>query len=143
MQMSQDGLNKLVLREGLRLNAYQDVRGIWTIGVGHTSAAGDPDVDEGLQITKEEAYEIFARDLKQYEDAVNQSIHVPLEQHQFDALVSFTYNVGVGGEEHSSLARDINSGADADTIYDDFMKWDKPAAIIGRRKSEADQFSGS
>ena len=63
MKTSPEGLNAIVEREGLRLKAYRCSAGIWTISVGHTSAAGPPVVTEGMEITRAEAMEIFARDI--------------------------------------------------------------------------------
>lgn len=141
MKVSPEGLSKIADREGLRTTAYRDTRGIWTIGVGHTSAAGDPDVYEGLTITREEALAIFAKDIAPVEDCINQTIRVPLEQHQFDAFASITFNIGDHGFATSSMARDTNAG-NLDAVYDDIMKWNKPPEIIGRRKQEADQWEG-
>ena len=139
MKTSQDGLKQLAGREGMRTKAYRDTRGIWTIGIGHTSAAGPPDVHEGLELSEQEVLDLFARDIKQYEDAVNRAIKIPLKQNQFDALVSICYNIGVGGFTKSSMVRDINAGADGDTIDVDIMKWDQPEEIIARRQSEVDE----
>ncbi|EJF83102.1 hypothetical protein MCW_01396 [Cardidatus Bartonella washoeensis 085-0475] len=77
--------------EGLRLNAYEDAIGVWTIGYGHTSAAGAPDVYEGMQITEKEAEKILRQDLRQFENVVKQTVTVPLNDEQFPALVSFSY----------------------------------------------------
>ena len=140
MKTSQDGLKQLADREGMRTKAYRDTRGIWTIGIGHTSAAGPPDVHEGLELSEQEVLDLFARDIKQYEDAVNRAIKIPLKQNQFDALVSICYNIGVGGFTKSSMVRDINAGADGDTIDADIMKWNQPEEIIARRQSEVDEF---
>ena len=140
MKTSQDGLKQLADREGMRTKAYRDTRGIWTIGIGHTSAAGPPDVHEGLELSEQEVLDLFAKDIKQYEDAVNRAIKIPLKQNQFDALVSICYNIGVGGFTKSSMVRDINAGADGDTIDADIMKWNQPEEIIARRQSEVDEF---
>ena len=140
MKTSQDGLKQLAGREGMRTKAYRDTRGIWTIGIGHTSAAGPPDVHEGLELSEQEVLDLFAKDIKQYDDAVNRAIKIPLKQNQFDALVSICYNIGVGGFTKSSMVRDINAGADGDTIDADIMKWNQPEEIIARRQSEVDEF---
>ncbi len=77
--------------EGVRLSAYQDVRGIWTIGVGHTGK----DVHEGLTITRAEADNLLQMDLRMTETAVSHLLKRTIAQCQFDALVSFTFNVCV------------------------------------------------
>lgn len=109
--MTKEGLKRLTAREGTVLKAYKDSVGVWTIGVGHTSAAGAPKVTPSLTITAQEAQDILARDLVQYEATVRSSIKVPLADHQFDALVSMCFNIGTGGFKGSTLVKRINAGA--------------------------------
>lgn len=139
MKMSADGRRRLAVREGVRLKAYKDTVGVWTIGVGHTSAAGPPTVTPGLTITKEECDEIFARDLVQYERAVARAVKVTLAQNQFDALVSLCFNIGTGGFAKSSVVKRLNAG-DTAGAADAFLLWNKPKEIIGRRRTERKQF---
>src|ERR1700681_4555285 len=91
--------------ESLRLTAYQDQRGIWTCGWGHTG----PDVVEGTTCTPEQAEEWFLQDTQVAVHGVDASITTNVTQGQFDALVSFTFNVGVGAEAHSTMAKMINA----------------------------------
>lgn len=140
LQISQDGLNKLVQREEIRTTAYRDTRGIWTIGVGHTSAAGNPDVHEGLTISTIDAYKIFQKDLESFEQCVNSMVKVKVNQDQFDSMVSLAYNIGNHAFANSSLIRDLNDGASLDQLDKDILKWNQPNEIIGRRKSERTQF---
>lgn len=139
MRMSDKGRAMLMQREGVRLKAYKDSVGVWTIGVGHTSAAGAPNVVPGLTISASECDQIFARDLVQYEDAVNTACKRPLTQNQFDACVSFCFNIGTGGFAGSTVVKRINAG-DFDGAAEAFMMWSKPPEIIGRRKTEVAQF---
>jgi lysozyme len=139
MRMSADGRAQLIRREGVRTKAYRDSVGVWTIGVGHTSAAGDPHVTPGLVITRAQVDEILSRDLRQYEDAVSASVRVPLTQGQFDALVSFCFNIGTGGFRKSTVVKRLNSG-DYKGAAAAMMMWNKPPEIIGRRDSERKQF---
>lgn len=139
-RMSSNGLKQLADREGVRTRAYRDTRGIWTIGVGHTSAAGPPNVYDGLVLSQDQVMDLFAKDVSQYETAVARAIKVDLSQNQFDALVSICYNIGVGAFASSSMVRDINAGASANVIDNDIMKWNKPEEILGRRQSERDEF---
>ena len=103
MRMSPEGRRRLSQREGTKLKAYRDSVGVWTIGIGHTSMAGPPQVTPGLTISKEECDAIFARDLIKYENAVNNAVKVPLQQNEFDALVSLCYNIGPGALARSSV----------------------------------------
>jgi len=96
MRMSAEGLGLVKEFEGLRLKAYKCPAAVWTIGYGHTSAAGAPTVNPGMEITKEEAEAILKRDMVQYEAGVEKLVKVELTQGQFDALVDFAYNAGVG-----------------------------------------------
>lgn len=139
MKMSADGRAQLIRREGFRTKAYKDSVGVWTIGVGHTSAAGEPRVTPGLVITRQEVDEILSRDLRQYEDAVSAAVRVPLTQGQFDALVSFCFNIGTGGFRKSTVVRRLNGG-DYKGAAAAFMMWNKPPEIKGRRDSERKQF---
>src|SRR5271166_4274141 len=103
MKTSQTGLNLIEQFEGLILGAYDDAtdkivptggssRGTLTIGYGHTSSAGPPKVYVGQRITKDQANQILAADLAVVEQQVSSRVKVPLNQNQFDALVSFTFN---------------------------------------------------
>jgi len=89
MRTSPDGIKLIKDFEGERLSAYLCPAGIWTIGYGHTDAAGPPKVVPGMVITKKEADEILRRDLLKYEAAVDKAVIVPLAPNQFDALISF------------------------------------------------------
>jgi lysozyme len=139
MKMSAEGRKRLTEREGVRLKAYLDTKGIPTIGIGHTSMAGQPRVEMGMTITRQECDEIFLRDLAKYERAVNDVLKVPVAPNEFDALVSFCYNIGPGGLARSTTVRKLNAG-DRKGAADGFLLWDKPPEIMGRRRSERQQF---
>lgn len=94
MKLSKKGINLIVYLEGgVVTRAYQCPSRIWTIGIGHTSKAGIPNVYKGMEITEEEAIEIFKKDIKKYEDEVY-SVLGDVPQNVFDAAVSFHYNTG-------------------------------------------------
>jgi lysozyme len=84
----------LVAHEGLVLRAYKCPADVWTIGVGHTAAAGPPAPFPGMVVTRQEAMDILDRDLRKFEQRVLRTVQVPLNQHEFDALVSFDFNTG-------------------------------------------------
>ncbi len=133
------GRAALVSREALKTRAYKDSVGVWTIGVGHTSAAGDPKVTPGMVITESEALEIFDRDLRQYEAAVDGSVKVSLADHERDALVSICYNIGPGGFRKSTFLKRLNEG-DRAGCAKAIMSWVKPPEVTSRRTAERDQF---
>ena len=106
MKTSENGVALIKLFEGLELEAYQDIAGIWTIGYGHTGS----DVKPGMKLSEREAEELLKRDLKPREEAVSRLTSVPLNQNEFDALVSFIYNVGIGAYQNSTARKRLNAG---------------------------------
>jgi lysozyme len=138
MNISAQGIELLVAREGKRNDAYQDSVGVWTIGVGHTG----PEVHAGLHWTDEQVDDALVKDLERFEDAINTHVKQSLEQYQFDALCSFSFNVGVGAFESSTLLKDINAG-DMEAAAAQFDRWHIPPEITGRRNGEREQFKGT
>jgi lysozyme len=138
MKTSDKGLVALMGREAIVLSTYDDTKAIPTIGVGHTNAAGDPKPTTGLKISLNEALDIFRRDIVRYEDAVNSAVKVPLEQHEFDALVSFHFNTG--GIAKAKLTEHLNKG-DKKAAAEGFLGWLQPPEIEGRRRAEMTQFA--
>lgn len=139
MDISEAGLNLIREREGCILHWYRDSRGIWTCCVGHTSAAGPPFYKEGITFTEAEADEILRRDLRQYVEAVDRAVLVKCTQNQFDAMVSFCFNVGVNGFAGSSVVRDLNDG-EIRAAAQAFLLWDHPKELLARRMAERKQF---
>jgi len=141
MHMSQAGLDNLLKHfEGCKLKAYRCPAGILTIGYGHTSAAGNPEVTEGMTITQDEAETILKRDLIKYEKPVADMVKVQLTQNQFDVLVDFAYNAGVNNLKTSTLLKKVNAG-DLDAVPDELMKWTKGGGkvltgLVRRRQAE-------
>jgi len=138
MKMSEQGRKLLITREGVRLKAYVDSVGVMTIGCGHTSAAGPPHVTAGMTITAAECDDILSRDLVSYERAILDALTVPVEQHEFDALVSICFNVGPKFATSTCMRR-LNAG-DRDGAASAIMLWNKPPEITGRRQGEQRQF---
>lgn len=138
MKMSEAGLIALIGHEGIVLSTYLDSVGVPTIGVGHTKSAGglDPDKFTGT-LTMRQALDLLREDIAKYETGVNRAVKVPLEQHEFDALVSFHFNTGSIGK--ASFVKKLNDGDRAGAIKG-IMDWRKPAAIIPRRTAERDLF---
>ena len=104
MKLSPNGVKLLHGSEACRLTAYQDVKGVWTIGWGHIG----PSVCKGLTWTQAQADAQFAIDVSGAEHSVNAGVSAPISQNQFDALVDFTFNVGSGAFSGSTLLRLLN-----------------------------------
>lgn len=136
MRMSQLGKDMLVEFEGVKLKAYKCPAGVWTIGIGATN----PPVKATDEITREEAFKRLDRDLVQYEEGVRKHVKVELTQNQFDALVDFAYNAGVGALQKSTLLKKVNAGK-FDEVPAEFMKWTKGGGkelpgLVRRRRAE-------
>jgi len=156
MQTSPVGRKFIEGFEGLFLEAYDDandrivqrgdiVRGTLTIGYGHTTAAGPPAVYVGMTITKDQADAMLAADLASVEIEVQHLVKVPLNQNQFDALVSFQYNTGWLAHPQCSLLRQLNAG-NYDLADTDFMLYDEAqgkvlAGLERRRAAEKELFA--
>ena len=95
--------------EGFRAIAYICPAGVPTIGYGTTRINGSR-VKEGMKITSDEAEVFLEQDLKVFEDAINHNVLVEINQNQFDALVSFVYNVGIANFKKSTLLKKLNKG---------------------------------
>jgi len=125
--------------ESLRLQAYQDQRGIWSIGWGHTLG-----VVPYQTCTVSDADEWFTQDTQTAVNAVNRTTDIPLSQEQFDALCSLCFNIGAGAFASSTLLRLVNS-RDFDGAAAEFVKWDHingvpNAGLLRRRQAERDLF---
>jgi lysozyme len=135
MELSRNGLELIQRHEGLRLKAYRCPADVPTIGYGSTLG-----VQMGDEITKAQAIELLMADIERFEDAVRRHVNVPLTQHQFDALVSFAFNVGVGAFQRSTLLRKLNAG-DYRGAADELPRWSKGggkvlAGLVRRREDE-------
>lgn len=140
-KISTEGLALIKQWEGLRLKAYEDSGGIWTIGYGHTSAAGTPIVHKDMQITEKEAEKILCQDLRECESVVVKAVIVPLNDEQFAALVSFCYNVGITAFCKSTLLKKLNKG-EYETVPTELQKWTRVGGkriqgLVNRRAAEA------
>ena len=117
MNTSPKGIALIKEFEGLRLKAYQCPGGVWTIGYGHTAG-----VKPGMLISKAQAEEYLKADLIAFERYLN-GLGLALNQNQFDALVSFIYNVGTGNFTNSTLLRKVRANPQDNSIMDEFLRW--------------------
>ena len=125
--------------EGLYLEAYLCPANKWTIGYGHTKT-----VRPGMKITERGAEELLRQDLAWCEDAVRENVKVPLTQNQFDALVSFVFNVGEGAFKKSTLLKKLNAG-DYEGAANELLRWTRGGGkvlkgLVRRREAERQLF---
>lgn len=137
MKTSKYGIDIIKQFEGLRLTAYKCAAGVWTIGYGHTEG-----VTGAMVINEAAASELLARDLEKFETGVSELVKVELNQNQFDALVSFAFNVGLGNLAKSTLLKKINGGRPVCEVQAEFLRWNKAggkvlAGLTKRRNAEA------
>ena len=133
--------------EGFRANAYRDAVGVWTIGYGHTSRAGDPKVKPGMRITRAEGERILKKDVAKFAADVERVLGDDadkLNDNQFGAIVSFAYNVGIGNLKRSSVLKAIRRG-DLDAVPAKLKLWNKAGGkvlkgLVRRRKAEGELF---
>jgi len=135
---SQEGINLIKSFEGLRLENYYCASGVMTVGYGHTGS----DVYDGMTITEAEAEALLRKDLKRFEAAVSELITRELKQQEFDAIVSFAFNCGIGALQDSTFRARINRGDDKQRCFrEEFPKWVNGAngplpGLVRRREAE-------
>jgi lysozyme len=141
MAITKSTLSYITEEEGKRNKAYKDTKGLWTIGVGHLIRPGEEHLITAT-LTDEEVEELLRSDLKWCSEAVESSVRVPLEQHQFDALYSLCFNIGGTAFKNSTVVRRLNAG-DMKGAADAILMWNKPAVLEKRRKRERELFLGA
>ncbi len=141
MNISEEGINLIKKFEGCELEAYQDAVGVWTIGYGHTK-----NVQEGQVIKQKEAESMLLHELLEYCDHVEKAVLVDLTQNQFDALVSWTYNLGPSNLNRSTMLKVVNAN-NMGEVPTQIKRWNKAGGkvldgLVRRRKAEALMFEG-
>jgi lysozyme len=141
MKISEEGLSLIKKFEGCELKAYQDSVGVWTIGYGHTKG-----VEEDQEITQDEAEDMLASELDEYEGYIRDMVECDLEQCQFDALVAWVYNLGPTNLRSSTMLKRLNAN-DLDDVPNQIKRWDKAggkvlAGLVRRREAESLLFEG-
>lgn len=129
MQTSDKGISLIKQFEGCKLTAYQDSVGVWTIGYGWTQPVDGKPIRAGMTIKQETAERLLKTGLVSYESDVSRLVKVGLTQGQFDALVSFTYNLGARSLSTSTLLRKLNSG-DYAGAANEFLRWNKAGGKV-------------
>lgn len=142
MRTSQKGVSLIKSFEGLRLKSYQDSVGVWTIGYGATRG-----ITAGMTITSEQAERMLVNDIGRFEPEIERLVKVPLNQAQWDALMSFTYNLGAANLGSSTLLKLLNAG-DYAGAAEQFPRWNKAggqvlAGLTKRRLAERAMFLGA
>ena len=140
MKTGSKGIDLIKHFEGCELEAYKCPAGVWTIGYGHIKG-----VSEGMTITQEEAEQMLKDEMAEYEGYVNKLVTVELNQNQFDAMVSWVYNLGGGNLKASTLLKVLNEG-DYAGVPAQMMRWNKAGGkvlegLTRRRQAEADLFA--
>ena len=143
--LTKDGHNLIKESEGLRLTAYQCSANVWTIGWGSTRGMDGRLVNEGEQITLDQARELYMRDINIFSGSVRKLVKVKINENQFSALVSLAYNIGLGNFRASTLLRKLNRG-DYEGCAGEFWKWRRAngeivAGLVARRERERIMFT--
>ncbi|NHB59552.1 lysozyme [Acinetobacter sp. 194] len=138
------GIHLIKKFEGIKLFAYDDGVGVWTIGIGTTRYPDGTLVKKGDKCTEEQAKQYFICDLRCFEIAINKAVRVKLNQNQFDALVSLIYNIGINAFNKSTLLKKLNE-QEYIGAADQFLVWNKAGGkvltgLVERRKAEKELF---
>jgi len=141
MAIAESTLAFITKEEGARNKAYKDSKGLWTIGVGHLIKADEQHLITDT-LTDEQVAELLRSDLKWCSEAVETSVKVPLQQHQFDALYSLCFNIGGTNFAKSTVVKKINEN-DMQGAADAILMWNKPEVLVNRRKRERALFLGA
>ena len=144
MNLSNKGYKFICRQEGVRNLAYQDSVKIWTVGIGFIKINGEP-VVKGMRLTDAQIEEEFYKQIGSYESIVNESVHSQLNQNQFDALVSFCFNVGSGNFKSSTLLKVVNANPNNPEINLQFNKWCRAGGeiipgLLNRRINEGELY---
>jgi len=145
-RISEKGLNHIILYEGLKCDAYLCPAGKWTIGIGHTGEVDGVEIHKEMTINVIKAKELLRNDLAITESYLNNlDALCEINQSQFDALVSFVFNVGIGNFLDSTMYRKIKNKNDVNDIANEFPRWifaggKKLNGLIKRREDEKNMY---
>jgi len=141
MNISQEGLSLIKKFEGCELEAYKCAAGVWTIGYGSTKGVKESDT-----VSQEEAEKLLLHEMEEYEGYINDMVNVDLEQNQFDAMVSWVFNLGPANLKASTLLKVLNA-KDYEGVPAQIKRWNKAGGkvlqgLIRRREAESLLFAG-
>lgn len=145
MKISDNGINFIAGWEGVEYKAYKDAVGLFTVGIGHLIKLPEEKFLLNKTLTRDEVYDIFREDIKRFENNLNKVIKVPINQNQFDALISLAFNIGNGAFNNSTLLKVLNQG-NYEEVPNQILRWDKAGGktLLGltrRRKAEVELFN--
>lgn len=140
LRLNKTGLDLIKKFEGCRLQAYQDVSGIWTVGWGQTG----PWIDESTMLSQAQADTLLERELKKKEEAMSRIVIAPTTENEWAALVSLAYNIGIGAFANSTLLRYLNSDQKG-LVPEQFLVWCKVKkkvipSLLARRQTEKELY---
>jgi lysozyme len=144
-QIGKAGIDLIKEFEGDKLKSYQDSVGIWTIGYGSLIMPNGQKVKPGDIITEQQAEQLFMADIAPRAKSVSDMIKTQINQNQFDALMCFTYNLGIMSLLYSTLLKEVNTNPNNPDIRNQFAKWvyagkEIIPGLVRRRKAEADLY---
>lgn len=145
MKTNKAGIDLIKSFEGFKHQAYLCPAGVWTIGYGTTQTFGTDPVRPGMTITPDEGELLLQHDLIVFERKVADLVKVKISENAFSALVSLTYNIGVGAFEKSTLLRMLNAGEEHEAVAPQFLEWNKIGkkpinGLTRRREAEMNLF---
>lgn len=136
--VSPKGIYEIIEHEGIVRKKYKDSKGLWTIGIGHLITTADGTKYDNVELTLDQVFALFDKDLDKYEARTNEAFKVPVKQHEFDAGVSFDFNTGA--IHRATWVKTFNEG-NRDLAIRQIMNWSRPPEIIDRRRKEQALFA--
>ena len=138
MAITESTINTIIRFEGKRNKAYQDTKGLWTIGVGHLIKPDEKHLINTV-LTDDQVHDLLRHDLSWCDEAITSSVRAPLNQNQYDALYSLCFNIGADHFKQSEVVKHLNQN-DYNNAANAFMNWVTPVVLKPRREKERKLF---